>query len=119
MNRLMILAALFAFGLLACNPSPGSADEPRFITSTGSFNLFGGQMKVSVEETENGVIDYSVTRGESTAKTDPLIRKGSDWLLYAASPDEVWMHDGETNVLLIAYSQRAVTPPITGERRHV
>ncbi|HUF60997.1 MAG TPA: hypothetical protein VMN36_02885 [Verrucomicrobiales bacterium] len=105
--RRSILTALFALGLLGCNRPPGSDDEARFITSTGTFKLFGGQMTVSVLETQNGGINYTVTRGTSMAgPTDPLIRKGSAWLIYAASPDAVWMHDGETNVLLIELSDK-------------
>lgn len=66
-------------------------------------------MTVSVLETQYDKIDYTVTRGTSTAgPADPLIRKGSAWLIYAASHDTVWMHDGETNVLLIEpFGQRS------------
>jgi hypothetical protein len=105
MNRSIILVAFFALGLLGCDRLSSRHDEPKFITSPGTFEVFGGQLTVAVVETADGEINYTVTRGTSTAgPTDPLIRKDSAWLIYAASPDAVWMHDGEENVLLIELS---------------
>ena len=105
MKQPIILIAIFALTIVGCKPPSNSHDEPQSITSTGTFTVFGGQMSVTVVETQDDRINYTVTRGTRTAApTDPLIRKGSPWLIYAASPDAVWMHDGETNVLLIEFS---------------
>ena len=113
MQRLIILAALLALSLLGCNRGPSSdqtlssRQAPSFITSTGKFKVFGGQSTVTVVETQNGGINYAITRGTTTAgPADPLIRKGSAWAIYPASPDAVWMYDGEKNVLLIEFSDK-------------
>lgn len=106
MKRSIILVAFFALALQGCNRASSPPDEANFITSTGTFKVLGGQLAVTVVETQDGGINYTVTRGTSTAgPAEPLIRKGRPWLIYAASPDAVWMHDGEANVLLIELSE--------------
>lgn len=105
MKRSIIVFAFFALALQGCNRPSSSHDEPKFIASTGSFKVLGGQMTVTVVETQDGGINYTVTRGTSTAgPAGPLIRKGSPWLIYPASPDAVWLYDGGKNVLLIELS---------------
>jgi hypothetical protein len=102
MKRSLILMAWLVFGLMGCNREAGSDGGARFIATTGTVKLFGGQLTLAVVETPDGGINYTLTRGTSTAgPATPLIRKGSGWFLYAASPEAVWMHDGATNVLLI------------------
>lgn len=105
MKHPIILTILLALGLLGCNRAPSSDEAPSFITSPGTFKAFGGEVSIAVVETPEGKINFTVARGTSTAGPgNPLIRKDSAWFIYPASPDAVWMFDGEKSVLLIEFS---------------
>ncbi|CAN5296602.1 hypothetical protein BH23VER1_BH23VER1_21060 [soil metagenome] len=100
MRRFNPLIIAIALCLSGCDRS---RETPEFVNSTGTF-LFDGQMTIDVVETQDGGINYTVTRGMRTVgPSNPPIRKGSGWFLHAASPDEVWMYDGESNVQVIEF----------------
>jgi hypothetical protein len=83
--------------------------QPRVITSTGEFSLFHGVVTLKVFETSTGDINYTVTHREpngigTMGPQVKAIRKSAPWSIYARNANEVWIFDGEKDVILVQFS---------------
>ena len=99
------LSALVLLSMLSYNcDRQGLPEVPQFITTTGTYRLFGGQITVEAFEFQ-GDINYKITHGPDTAgPREAWVHKGRPWFIYPAGPNEVWTFDGDQKIVLIEFS---------------
>ena len=109
----MIRAVTFLAGILVLTlGSAATADGKKpaeLITKAGTHKLYDGKLVVTVTEGVTGT-QYKFTRpfgdgrliGYGSAKKD-AIKKGTDWFIYPASAEKVWVFTG-TELLQVAIS---------------
>ena len=108
MKHLLIFSALLGFTLWSCDHLTRA---PKFISSIGSFELFSKQITVNVFETQDNRINYTVRRRETNGvetvgpQAQP-IAKDRPWFIYPASASEIWIYDGDKDVLLMEFSDK-------------
>src|SRR4051812_37525529 len=115
----------FTNGALASQPTiqEGPAKEGQKssqgpITKVGEYRLYGGKLIIKVKKEGEGKVRWWVTRNfqderkskHENSVNDPLIREGSPWFIVPASPDAVWIYDGEKHMLLLEYGFREGVP---------
>ncbi|MEP7015638.1 MAG: hypothetical protein ABI925_09370 [Verrucomicrobiota bacterium] len=108
--RLVILSSIAFLSFAACD---SASRAPQFITSTGIFDVFGKQITIKVFETV-GQINYTVSHKETNGvgtvgPQKQAIARDRDWFIYPASAGEVWIYDGDKNVLLMEFGRKHTT----------
>lgn len=89
--------------LTSCNRAPA------FITRTGTFKLFHGQVTIDVFEAPESRVNYSVTQhGSGTWEPAKApIQRSSTWFIYPVNRNSIWVYHGdEQRVVLIELDGR-------------
>ncbi len=111
MKRILFFGAFLGVALWGCDHV---SRAPKFITSTGSFELFSKQVVVNVFETLDGRINYTVRHKESNGvetvgpQAEPIARNHR-WFIYPVSASEIWIYNGDKDVLLMEFSDKHTT----------
>jgi hypothetical protein len=79
-----------------------------FINSAGQFELFGGDMKVTVTQATNGAITYRIAHGSAVAGSPrSQFRAGQPWFIFPQTATNAWIFDGRSNITHIEFKDGA------------
>jgi hypothetical protein len=96
------LALAICFALCSCR-RPDYAGT--LIDHPGTFECFHRQMVVTVSETTNNDLTYTVSRKQSkVGPARPPLSKGTGWIIYPDTADSLWIYDGSKDVTRIEFS---------------
>ncbi len=62
----------------------------------GTYECFDRQTIIKVWEAPKDRIQYRLARGKAEfGPAEPALRKAANWIIYAESPETVWVFDGD------------------------
>jgi hypothetical protein len=105
MRRFLVCTTFSFLVLSGCD----ATTPPPIITSTGEFPLFNGLVTVKIFQTSGGGIRYTVAHRnangtETMGPQAKAIRKGPPWCIFVEDANNLWVFDGERDVMLVEYS---------------
>jgi hypothetical protein len=109
----MFGAVVVTCSLLAATPTSGADPEKEppkdskknaddeFLTKTGNYKLYDGKLVVDITDVK-GKIKWQVDFGRGAVSPEALdINKESSWFVFPASPQAVWIFDGNSEIVLL------------------